>query len=68
MGSSGRTPVGGPFDCIDDHVEKAYLDDAKVNLDFFLLRLLVVYNAVRLALFEFVCKASIICYIKMQFS
>ena len=27
----GGTPVGGPFDCIDDHVEKAYCDDAKVK-------------------------------------
>ena len=25
--------VGGPYDCIDDHVEKAYCDDAKVSME-----------------------------------
>ncbi len=40
----GATPVGGPFDCIDDHVEKAYCDDAKVK-DHHAIKPLNSYNA-----------------------
>ena len=30
-GLFGVSSLGGPFDCIDDHVEKAYFNDENVS-------------------------------------